>query len=187
MKRTLYEMIGVPPGAEPGELDVAFVRRLAELKPRVDRGDPDAMNEQRMLHEGYEVLADPARRTHYDNSLAHAFGAPSRQIDFLPDDSGFKRKSRNQTIVLLVLLTALGGVVYKQMSTRVETARQEHKEAVVRARAEIQAPQVEQAAAPLVEDKATDTASPPAVMAEVREPARSPEKPAVAEPAEQGK
>jgi hypothetical protein len=76
------------------------------------------------------------------------------------------------------------------MSTRVETARQEHKEAVVRARAEIQAPQVEQAAAPAAQaDQGGDAASTPPnpVVAEVREPARVPERPAVAEPPDQGK
>jgi DnaJ-class molecular chaperone len=170
-------MIGVPPGAEPGELDVAFVRRLAELKPRIDRGDPDAINEQRMLHEGFEVLADPARRAHYDKSLAEQFGAPAaKRADLLTDDSGFKRKSRNQTVVLVALLVVLGGVVYKQMSARVESARQEHSQAVARVRAEQQGPPPMQEAEP-VEDKAA-AAAPPAerpVVAEVREPARAAE------------
>lgn len=174
MKRTLYEMIGVPPGAEPGELDVAFVRRLAELKPRIDRGDPDAINEQRMLHEGFEVLADPARRAHYDSGLADQFGAPSsRRADLLTDDSGFKRKSRNQTVVLVALLVVLGGVVYRQMSVRVESARQEHSQAVARVRAEQQAPPPAQEAEAAREEAVV--APPPQaqpVFAEVREPAR---------------
>jgi DnaJ-class molecular chaperone len=61
-----YDILGVPPKADAGEIKKAY--RLLALRWHPDRnpGDPWATNRFLRLGEAYRVLIDPARRAAYD-------------------------------------------------------------------------------------------------------------------------
>ncbi len=61
-----YDILGVPPKADAGEIKKAY--RLLALRWHPDRnpGDPWATNRFLRLGEAYRVLMDPARRAAYD-------------------------------------------------------------------------------------------------------------------------
>ena len=136
MKRSLYEMFGVPREADQAQIDSAYEALDSQLKGRAARGDADAANESILLKDGYEILTDPARRAHYDASLT---GATSK-IAFLPEDSRSRSKLGVETLVLIVLVAVLGGIVYRQLSKEMEVVRIEHEQAVAVARARLNAP-----------------------------------------------
>jgi curved DNA-binding protein CbpA len=60
-----YEILGVPPGAAPGDIRTAYRSRIAHYHP--DRNpSPHATAIAALLNEAWEVLGDPERRNAYD-------------------------------------------------------------------------------------------------------------------------
>jgi curved DNA-binding protein CbpA len=137
MKRSLYEMFGVPRDADQAQIDGAYEGLNGQLKARLARGDADAANESILLKDGYRILCDPARRAHYDTTLES--GGTSK-ITFFPEDRKARSKLGIETIVLIVLVTVLGGIVYRQLTKEMEVVRLEHQQAVAVARARMNAP-----------------------------------------------
>jgi molecular chaperone DnaJ len=66
MKRDLYEVLGVPRGADEKEVKKAFRKLARELHPDVNRHDPEAEEKFKEAAEAYEVLSDGERRAVYD-------------------------------------------------------------------------------------------------------------------------
>jgi molecular chaperone DnaJ len=64
--RDYYEVLGVPRGADDGEIKKAFRRLARELHPDVNSHDPDAEEKFKEAAEAYEVLSDSERRATYD-------------------------------------------------------------------------------------------------------------------------
>lgn len=81
-----YDILGVPPKADAGEIKKAY--RLLALRWHPDRnpGDPWATNRFLRLGEAYRVLIDPARRAAYDWLLSQERQAAET-----------RRRSRRQT------------------------------------------------------------------------------------------
>ena len=71
--RTHYDVLGIDPGARPGEIARAHGRLVAEFA--LDTTPPDPRREA-LVHEAFAVLSDPDARAAYDRSLA-AGPAPS--------------------------------------------------------------------------------------------------------------
>jgi curved DNA-binding protein CbpA len=81
---SLYELLGVPPGASQLELTRAYRRRARQLHPDLaaDHAD-DAHEAFAALAHAYRVLSDPARRASYDTDLREPGGpvpAPGTRI-----------------------------------------------------------------------------------------------------------
>jgi curved DNA-binding protein CbpA len=136
MKRSLYEMFGLPRDADQTQIDSAFEALNVRLKPGVMRGDSDAVNDSILLKDGYQILSDPGRRAHYDSTLD---GAKSG-IAFLPEDTKMRSRLGLETMVLIVLATVLGGIVYHQLTKEMEVVRIEHQQAVSVKRAQYNSP-----------------------------------------------
>ena len=87
MRRDPYEVLGVAPDADDGEVKKAFRRLARELHPDVNRHDPEAEEKFKEAAEAYEILSDAERRATYDRfgfegldsrgyaSQAHGFGS----------------------------------------------------------------------------------------------------------------
>lgn len=63
MAGTLYDVLGVGPGASAGDLRAAYRERARRLHPDVSSGDAAAM---RSLNDAWAVLSDHTRRAAYD-------------------------------------------------------------------------------------------------------------------------
>jgi curved DNA-binding protein CbpA len=67
----LYEVLGVAPTADAGEIARAYRRRVREVHP--DTADPSqdgGPDELAAIQEAYLVLRDPVRRARYDQQRA---------------------------------------------------------------------------------------------------------------------
>ncbi|MDH5263790.1 MAG: DnaJ domain-containing protein [Betaproteobacteria bacterium] len=62
-RESLYDALGVPPGARPVDIERAYERLVAEF--RKDTTPPDPRREAR-IREAYQVLSDEQRRAEYD-------------------------------------------------------------------------------------------------------------------------
>ena len=71
MKRDLYEILGVPPTADPDEIREAYWRQV-----RIQSADREPGERLRELREAYETLTDPRLRAEYDATTDGADGAP---------------------------------------------------------------------------------------------------------------
>ncbi len=70
MPRDYYETLGVPQGADPGEIKSAFRRLARQYHPDVSR-EADAEERFKEINEAYEVLSDAEKRARYDR-FGHA-------------------------------------------------------------------------------------------------------------------
>ena len=134
MKRSLYEMLGIPFEATSEQIQAAYVARLAALNTSSMQGNEDAVNETRMLREGYQILTDPARKYHYDSVLSNPGASARRQVLFMPNDETMRKKLGVQTVVLIVVVAVLSSVVYKHFARKIEEMDAAHKEAITHQR-----------------------------------------------------
>src|SRR3972149_1690743 len=114
MKRTFYEMLGMPHDADQAQIDTAYALTTAKLNAAKLRGAAEAVTEAQLIRDGYQILSDPAKRARYDAKLSAAESGV--QLMFFPEDSGSRRKLGVQTVILLALVLVLSGVVYFQLS-----------------------------------------------------------------------
>jgi curved DNA-binding protein len=77
MARDYYEVLGVPRGASPEEIQQAFRTLARRHHPDINR-DPAAEERFKEINDAYQVLSDPKTRARYDR-----FGPDFRQI---PED-----------------------------------------------------------------------------------------------------
>ena len=133
MKRSFYEMLGVPHDADQARIDAAYALVTAKLEASTNlRGASEAVSEMKLIREGYRILSDPASRARYDGKLAA--DAAGVKLMFFPEDSGSRRKLGVETVVFAVLAAVFGGVVYWQLSREMEVVRVEHVQAVAKQR-----------------------------------------------------
>lgn len=64
-KRDYYEVLGVPPAADPEEVKKAYRSRARELHPDIS-SDPNAEEKFSEIAEAYQVLSKPTARLLYD-------------------------------------------------------------------------------------------------------------------------
>jgi len=78
---TLYDVLGVAPGATAAEVRAAY-RQAARRHHPDRRGDVDAMAR---VNEAWQVLGHPERRRQYDLSLSVAVAAPPQRPTARPE------------------------------------------------------------------------------------------------------
>lgn len=64
-----YQLLGVGPDAGPAELKRAFRRRVKQIHPDVNPGNPEASRKMRELVEAYETLLDPVLSGEYRSAV----------------------------------------------------------------------------------------------------------------------
>ena len=134
MKRTFYEMIGVQHDADQATIDVAYTQVMERLNEGIKRGASDATMEAQLVRDGYQILSDPAKRVRYDAKLSAAESGV--QLMFFPEDGAARRKLGVETIIFAFLATVLGGIVYYQLTSKMNEVRVEHAQAVTRQKGE---------------------------------------------------
>jgi curved DNA-binding protein CbpA len=100
MASDYYDILGVPPKADAGEIKKAY--RLLALKWHPDRNPGDTGAKERFLQlgEAYKVLSDPARRAAYDwlRSRDQSYGKvrPGDRLHSGPDGAAPRPASRRR-------------------------------------------------------------------------------------------
>jgi Trypsin-like peptidase domain len=112
-KKTLYQILGVPPDASSIDIGLAHEKRVAELANTVPP-DPSAAA---LVQQAYEILSNQHRRTAYDAQLvtaAEKLAAQSQATDLElepeeTDDDERKRKTRLMAMIggMALVLVAL--------------------------------------------------------------------------------
>jgi curved DNA-binding protein CbpA len=69
---TLYDLLGMLPGDDAGDLRKAFREAVKGVHPDIRPGDPEAALNFRLIVRAMEILADPDQRAAYDHLLEHA-------------------------------------------------------------------------------------------------------------------
>jgi molecular chaperone DnaJ len=130
--RDLYEILGVPRDAAPGEIRAAYRKLARELHPDVN-ADPADQERFKEVTGAYEILSDPAKRRRYDEfGTAGPQGAPFADIQDLFDmffgGGGFggrprgprSRVRRGEDLRVAVRLSFAGVVLGEQREIEVE-------------------------------------------------------------------
>jgi DnaJ domain len=77
-KKTLYDFLGVDPGADAQTVKRAFRKTVKEHHPDLHRDDPAANQQTKVLIAAHELLSDPQQRAAYDQYLAQLHEPPLR-------------------------------------------------------------------------------------------------------------
>lgn len=82
-----YEILGVPPDADPEQLKAAFLGKVAECHPDLHRNDRDAPRRFKLLTDAYDLLTNPKRRAAYNRERGYPPPpGPTREIDITLTD-----------------------------------------------------------------------------------------------------
>lgn len=130
MKRSFYEMLGIARDADQAGIDVAYRQATARLSSGTSRGATEAVMEARLIRDGYQILCNPEQRARYDAKLLA--DEVDVKIMLLPDDSYGRRRLGVGTVVLVVLSSILGAIVYRNLSIKMDEVRVEHVQAVAK-------------------------------------------------------
>ncbi|WP_187360073.1 trypsin-like peptidase domain-containing protein [Chitinolyticbacter meiyuanensis] len=68
MKKTLYDLLGVPATATQAEIEAQYRGRLEELAQH--SADPDVENQRKFIRHAFDTLSNPTLRARYDQRLA---------------------------------------------------------------------------------------------------------------------
>jgi curved DNA-binding protein CbpA len=68
--RSLYEVLGLPPGADEAQVKAAYRDLARRLHPDVNPGDPGSGQQLAEINHAYEILSDQRARSAYDHALA---------------------------------------------------------------------------------------------------------------------
>ena len=80
---SLYQVLGIPAGADAVTIKRAYRRMVKQWHPDVCR-EPDAAEQFQAIQRAYEILSDAAKRAKYDAGLALAATLPPAQQDTEP-------------------------------------------------------------------------------------------------------
>lgn len=127
MKRSFYEMLGVRADADQAEIERAYssiVARLASITSL--RGTP----ETQLIHEGYRILSDAARRAEYDAKVLSRSSSARRP--FVADE---ERAHRNLNLLIsgfALMLAIVAGIAWSHVNQRIHQVRLEHQQALAK-------------------------------------------------------
>src|SRR5258707_7431199 len=97
-KKSLYEILGIPPDANEIDVGLAYEKRLHERQRSVHH-DP---NDEALVQQAYEILSHPKRRAAYDASRVSAAereAAAQQSPDLVLDESDTEAPARPKWLI----------------------------------------------------------------------------------------
>src|SRR5438046_10350775 len=70
-KRDFYDVLGISPTANAGEIKKAHRKAVRQYHPDANKNNPQAEEKFREAQEAYDILSDPQKRQNYDQ-FGHA-------------------------------------------------------------------------------------------------------------------
>ena len=129
-KRTFYQILGIEPHADQAEIDAAYATATAKMNTASLPGVKEDVNELYLIREGYQILSDPTKRAIYDAKLA------GLKLALYPKDREAQHKLGIQTVILAVLTTIFGAIVYSRLNQKIEGLRIENTQAITKQKGE---------------------------------------------------
>jgi len=135
MKRSFYEMLGVPHDADQARIDAAY-HDLSDklLKTTNLRGTSESMTELTMIRDGYRILSDPKKRAVYDAKLMASESGV--ELIFFPEGGSATKKLGIETVVFAMLASILVYIIYQQLNRQVDEVRVTYSQAVIKKKEE---------------------------------------------------
>ena len=130
MKRSFYDILAISHDAKQQDIDTAYESVTAKLNAVNLRGTAETVMQAQLVKDGYQILSDPVKRAYYDAKLAASESGV--QLMFFPEGDTARHKLGVQAIVFAALATVLGGVLYYQLSDKMDEVRVEHVQAVIK-------------------------------------------------------
>lgn len=130
MKKTLYDLLGVPLAASSDEIAAAYDRLQRKYDPEApeNRGNPDAEIQLKAAREAFLVLSNREQRDAYDASLAY------RTLDIPP---AREKPPRNTNKLLIYGLSGLIGFAVISQAVVQWQALRMSRQAMERSQAEV--------------------------------------------------
>lgn len=125
MKRTAYDILGVPPTATQEEIAAAYGALRIKLDPHApdNLANPDAELRYKVLQESHYLIGNPVRRGAYDATLRGAV-APAN-VEPLGESLQTGRRKFMMGALMVVVLLAMGvTTLYQRKSAEYERERQ---------------------------------------------------------------
>ena len=97
-KKSLYDILGIPPDANEIDIGLAYERRLQERQRSVHH-DP---NEEALVQQAFEILSNPKRRAAYDASrvtAAEKAAAAEQSPDLIIEDDDAEAPARPKWLI----------------------------------------------------------------------------------------
>ncbi|HUO44581.1 MAG TPA: hypothetical protein VMT94_06675 [Burkholderiales bacterium] len=155
MKRSFYEILGVAHDADQARLDAAYEAAVARLNVTTSvRGTAESVAEMKLLRDGHQLLSDHEQRVKYDAKLAA--DASGIQLMFFPDDKKSRRKLGIQTVIFAALAATLTGIVYYQLTKKMDEVKTDYNQALAKKQEEQSRPIVMDGTPPETADKKAD-------------------------------
>jgi curved DNA-binding protein CbpA len=123
-------MLEIPRDTNQAGIDTAYRQATARLSSGTSRGATAAIIEAHLIHDGYQILSNPEQRARYDAKLLAA--ETEVKITLFPDDSYGRRRLGVGTVVLVVLSSILGTIIYRNLSIKMDEVRVEHVQAIAK-------------------------------------------------------
>jgi DnaJ-class molecular chaperone len=101
--RNYYEVLGVTPGADDGDIKGAFHTLAKTCHPDVNAGDALAERRFKEISQAYETLRDPKTRAAYQLGLAHQRKTARRRISAAAM-TGFATSMFSTIVISLVMI-----------------------------------------------------------------------------------
>ena len=131
VKRSFYEMLGVPHDATKEQIDAAYHDLSDKLSKTTNlRGTSEAMTELTMIRDGYRILSDPQKRKMYDAKILAA--ETGVQLMFFPEGGTATKKLGLEAVIFAALVSTLGYIVYQQMNKQMDEVRLTYSQAVIK-------------------------------------------------------
>jgi curved DNA-binding protein CbpA len=106
--RTLYEVLGLPPGADEAQIKAAYRELARRLHPDVNPGDAASAERLAEINHAYEILSHQRARSAYDHALTWQRAHMQRHYSLLAVIAG---------VTFAVTLIAVSGFVRWQLKS----------------------------------------------------------------------
>ena len=134
MKRSLYQMLNLAETATPEQIEAACAQRLRVLAAKVQQGDLEASNDQRLLQDGRVILLNPASRARYDQRLLDPNSTLRVNLALLPERDSTRGRPLASLMLLVIVGVVFVSVVYRPFMRKLEEIEVAHKTEVTRQR-----------------------------------------------------
>ncbi len=110
VKKTLYDLLETRADAGRDDIEQAYRAAVKRLQPEIDAGQPDALNQLRLLSDAYYILTNDERRARYDARMQPVGGTAESGSG--PQPVGRRKiDGLGWAIIVVLAVVVIGGML----------------------------------------------------------------------------